>query len=253
MLNHETIKDLIISNSIMSNNYLKNKKDSIQFNNDNIRRPENFKRNYCFISIDENSDPYDIIKEITNKENLRIYTINNKTDFSDYMNQDTIVLNVPDEIDSDIFNCICKFINLKNSELDYLKTDLILSSYFENFVIISLNKFEDLKCPISKKFLGFLKAKVQIYDKIGVNEPENNIMNENIKKETKNENKKETKKETKNGNVIAENDSIKTKIENRIMQLVEKVDNKKNNELSKNLTSNEKIIKENKKRIIDKH
>ena len=53
--------------------------------------------------------------------------------------------------------------------------------------------------------------------------------------------------------MIGENDSIKTKIENRIMQLVEKVDNKKNNELSKNLTSNEKIIKENKKRIIDKH
>ena len=32
------------------------------------------------------------------------------------MNQDTIVLNVPDEIDSDIFNCICKFINLFYTE-----------------------------------------------------------------------------------------------------------------------------------------
>lgn len=167
MLNNETIKDLVYINSVMPNNYLKNKKDSIQFKNDNRKKPENFKRNYYFLSIDGYCEAYDLIKEIAHKGNLKIYTINNYSDFSDYKDQNAIALNIPYVIDIKLFNCIFKFLNLKDSELDYIQTDLILSQYFENFFIISFNKFEELKYSISKKFIGYLRVKVIIYGKVG--------------------------------------------------------------------------------------
>lgn len=57
--------------------------------------------------------------------------------------------------------------NLKNSGVDNIETDVILSSNFENFVIISLNKFDEVKYSVSNNFLEYLRDKVEIYDYIG--------------------------------------------------------------------------------------
>ena len=185
MLNKTTVKDLISNNRVLSNGYLRIKKDSIQFTNDKLIKPKDFKRKYYFLSLDPDSKPIEIIKKITKQDNLKIYTINNLIDYSDYKGQDIIILNIPDVIDNDLFNCICKFIYLKDGELDYIKSDLILCSYFEYLFMVSFKKFDEIICPSTKNFMAHLKSNVEIVDAI-LDNKEQKIINNNIKKEKNN-------------------------------------------------------------------
>ena len=185
MLNKTTVKDLISNNRVLSNGYLRIKKDSIQFTNDKLIKPKDFKRKYYFLSLDPDSKPIEIIKKITKQDNLKIYTINNLIDYSDYKGQDIIILNIPDVIDNDLFNCICKFIYLKDGELDYIKSDLILCSYFEYLFMVSFKKFDEIICPSTQNFMAHLKSNVEIVDAI-LDNKEQKIINNNIKKEKNN-------------------------------------------------------------------
>ena len=84
--------------------------ENIQYQNDIKKIPVGFKRNYYFVTLNNESDPLEVVRKVVGNPLAEAYTIRDYAVFNNYKDEDTIVINIHDALNETVTNLIFAFL-----------------------------------------------------------------------------------------------------------------------------------------------